>query len=274
MKCHYCGTELPENASFCRHCGTRRAETQSAEPVYQAPQSIYQTPPAPQSVYQAPPEPRTPVNPYEFPMPKAAPLFDEADFTWKPRGEMESGAAAAATAEETFPVINAAPLPVQESPRIQLPVKRSLVKMIFLSILTFGIYPVVIWSRIVTELNIAASRHDGRRTMSYFGMLMLSPITLGIYALVWMHEFSDRIGCELRRRDLGYKFGAGDFWLWNFLYSLLILASGAVLFILIPNLHYAVWAVLGLASAVGPFVYIHKLMKSMNYLNGDFNLRG
>ena len=132
-------------------------------------------------------------------------------------------------------------------PRIQLPTKRGLGKMIFLGLLTLGIYPIVIWSRIVTELNIAASRYDGKRTMPYFAACMLAPITLGIYAWVWIHSFCNRIGDELRRRGIDYKFGASTFWLWGVLGSLII---------------------------VGPFIFTHKLMKSMNLINADFNIRG
>ena len=132
-------------------------------------------------------------------------------------------------------------------PRIQLPTKRGLGKMIFLGLLTLGIYPIVIWSRIVTELNIVASRYDGKRTMPYFAACMLAPITLGIYAWVWIHNFCNRIGDELRRRGIDYKFGASTFWLWGMLGSLII---------------------------VGPFIFTHKLMKSMNLINADFNIRG
>ena len=136
---------------------------------------------------------------------------------------------------------------VVPAPRIELPVKRGLGRMIFLGLLTLGIYPTVIWSRIVTELNIAASRHDGRRTVSYFGACMLSLLTLGIYGWVWMHNFCSRIGEELQRRGVDYRFGASTFWLWGVLGSLIV---------------------------VGPFIFTHKLMKSMNLINADFNVKG
>lgn len=140
-----------------------------------------------------------------------------------------------------------APAPVRSRPNIQLPTRRSLTKMFFLGILTAGIYPLVIMSRIASELNIAASRCDGRRTMPYFASLPLIPLTLGIYGLVWMHGLCSRIGCELTRRGIRYDFGASDFWLWNMLGSLIL---------------------------IGPFVFTHKLMKAMNLVNGDFNFAG
>lgn len=132
-------------------------------------------------------------------------------------------------------------------PALMLPTGRRLWKMVLFGILTFGIYPTVIWSRIVTELNIAASRHDGKRTMPYFGMVTITPLTLGILPFVWIHRLCGRIGAELTRRGLGYRFGSRDFWLWNVLGSLII---------------------------VGPFVFTHRLMKAMNKINEDFNSHG
>lgn len=48
--------------------------------------------------------------------------------------------------------------PQYYAPALQLPTGRSLVKMIFLSLITFGIYGIVIQSRISSEINITASR--------------------------------------------------------------------------------------------------------------------
>ena len=53
-----------------------------------------------------------------------------------------------------------------------------------LGLLTLGIYPVVIWSRIVTEVNIVASRYDGKKTTHYCLMLFVfSWLTFGIAPL-------------------------------------------------------------------------------------------
>ena len=134
-----------------------------------------------------------------------------------------------------------------DSPALQLPDRRSLWKMVLFGILTLTIYPTVIWSRMVTELNIAASRYDGRRTMPFFAMAMLAPVMLGIFPLVWLHRFTGRIGSELNRRGIEYRFGSRDFWLWGVLGSLIV---------------------------VGPFIFTHKLMKSMNMINDDFNRCG
>lgn len=85
--------------------------------------------------------------------------------------------------------------------------------MIFLSMITFGIYEMVIWTKIVGEINITASRYDGKRTCPYFPALFLSMITYGVFAFVWQHKFSERVGAEVKRRGYNYEFGAADFWL-------------------------------------------------------------
>lgn len=135
----------------------------------------------------------------------------------------------------------------RDVPVLRLPVKRSLVKMVFLGLLTLGIYPAVIWSRIVTELNLTASRHDGKRTMPFFAMVPLSVVTLGIFSFVWMHRFCRRVENELKRRSIPYAFGAKTFWWWNVLGSLIL---------------------------AGPFVFLHRLIRAMNLINEDYNFAG
>lgn len=133
------------------------------------------------------------------------------------------------------------------APVIQLKTNRGLLKTILLSIITFGIYGLVLYSNISSDINTIASRYDGKKTMHYCLLtFVVAPLTLGIGAIVWCHRISARIGNELSRRGLPYSFGAGSFWGWNVLGSLLF--------------------------GIGPFVYLHKLCKSMNILSADFNI--
>lgn len=130
----------------------------------------------------------------------------------------------------------------------QLDTTRGLLKYILLSLITCGIYGIIAMSSVSNDINIAASRYDGRRTMHYCLLFfVVAPVTCGIANLVWYHNISDRIGCELRRRRIPYVFGASDFWLWNILGSLIL---------------------------VGPFIYAHKMFKAMNYICHDYNMRG
>lgn len=208
MNCHYCGAELAEGVVFCGNCGTRRAKIQEETPEIITEKEAEQVFPV-----------------IEVP----APVGEKSQRpAYVPYGAPERTVAT-------------------RTPAIQLPVKRGLCKMIFLGILTLGIYPLVIWCRIVTELNIVASRYDGERTMSYLGSALLGPITLFVYPLIWIHDFCRRIGAELKRRCIAYDFSAASFWLWN---------------------------VLGCLILVGPFIFTYKLMKAMNLLNADYNVNG
>lgn len=130
----------------------------------------------------------------------------------------------------------------------QLNANRSLLKLILLGLITFGIYPIVFYSGISNDINIVASRYDGKKTMHYCLLLFLvAPITFGIAGLVWSHKISNRIGNELRRRNIAYSFSAADFWLWCIVGSLII---------------------------VGPFIYVYKLAKSTNMLASHYNING
>lgn len=137
---------------------------------------------------------------------------------------------------------------MQNAPVRQLKTNKGLVKYILLSLITFGIYPLVIMSSISSDINLIASRYDGKKTMHYCLLFFVfSWLTFGIAPIVWMHRLSNRIGNELSRRGIDYKFGAGTFW---------------------------GWGVLGSFIVVGPFIYYHKLFKSMNLLCENYNING
>lgn len=130
----------------------------------------------------------------------------------------------------------------------QLKTNKGLLKTILLSIVTLGIYPLVVMSAVSNDINIVASRYDGKKTMHYCLLFFIvAPITFGIGSIVWFHKISNRIGAEIKRRGISYNFGASDFWLWNVLGTLII---------------------------VGPFVYMHKLFKAVNLMNAHYNVNG
>ncbi len=156
--------------------------------------------------------------------------------------------APAAQAIPTPVAPTAAPYVASTAPVGQLKTNRGLIKFILLSIITFGIYPLVVMSVISTDINTIASRYDGRKTMHYcLVFFIFSWLTCGIVPLVWSHKISNRIGNELTRRGIAYSFGAGTLWGWGILGSLIL---------------------------VGPFIYTHKLLKSMNLLCAHYNVNG
>ena len=134
------------------------------------------------------------------------------------------------------------------APVAQLKTNRGLIKLILLSLVTFGIYPLVLWSSVSNDINTIATRYDGKKTTHYLLMaFVFSWLTFGIAPFVWSHKICARIGNELTRRGIGYSFGAGTFWGWN---------------------------ILGAFIGIGPLVYTHKLLKAMNKLSEHYNVYG
>ena len=135
-----------------------------------------------------------------------------------------------------------------QKPACQLKTNRGMIKFILLSAITFGIYGIVVMSAISSDINMIAGRYDGKKTMHFCLLAFIfSWLTFGIAPIVWYHRISARIGAELRRRGIAYSFGAGSFWGWEVLGSLIF---------------------------VGPFIYLHKLCKSMNLLAEHYNVNG
>lgn len=138
--------------------------------------------------------------------------------------------------------------PYSAGPAAQLKTNRSFLKVLLLSLVTFGIYAIVCYGHITDDVNLVCSRYDGRKTMNFYLLsLVVAPITCGIASIVWMHNICDRIGRELNRRQLGYSFGSQDFWLWGVLGSLIL---------------------------VGPFIFVHKFFKAVNMMNDSYNKIG
>ncbi|MBQ1186567.1 MAG: DUF4234 domain-containing protein [Clostridia bacterium] len=128
---------------------------------------------------------------------------------------------------------------------VRLKTNRGLLKCILLSFLTFGIYGIVVMSEVSDTVNFVATRFDGKKTMHFCLMtFVFSWLTFGVAPFVWFHRISARIGNVLKVRNIPYSFGAGSFWGWYILGSLI---------------------------GVGPFIYTHKLFKAMNLMCADFN---
>ena len=127
----------------------------------------------------------------------------------------------------------------------QLKTSRGLLKYILFSLITLGIYPIVMFSLISDELNTVCK--DNKRTTQYWLLWFLSMVTLSIPIFIWNHTASNRMGNELKRRGINYSISASTFWGWGFL---------------------------GVFIFIGPFVYLYKFLKASNLLNADFNQKG
>lgn len=261
VPCCHCGKPIRSSARFCVYCGT----CQTAAPVQEPPAEV-------------------PVTPDDVPAPDTEPAAEPA-FAPIPEPVIEQEPENEPISYVTAPVppvnINIAPTAVPTlRPAYQLPTHRGLLKMLLLGLVTFMIYPLVIMSRISGEINMVASRHDGKRTIHFLFVPVLSALTLGIYSFVWIHKLCNRIGQQLQRRNIDYRFGAGNFWLWNCLWGIIGAVLMLILLALLP-MHpelagYAVliYIIIGLLIVIGPLVFEHQLMKATNLMNQDYNLNG
>ena len=136
----------------------------------------------------------------------------------------------------------------QKSFAAQLKTNRSMIKMILLSLITCGIYGLITYGQISEDVNLVCFPHDGRKSMNFYLLFFLvGPVTLEIATLVWMNNICERMGTELKRRQIDFSFGAKDFWGWGFFGSLIL---------------------------VGPFIFLHKFIKASNLLNENYNQFG
>ncbi len=151
--------------------------------------------------------------------------------------------------EEVEETVETAEAPkASTAPANQLKTNRALWKCILLGPITLGIYPLVVMVKASKDINTIASKYDGKKTMNFFVVCLLSAITLGILPLVWCTKFFGRIGNEIKRRGIDYKIGKGTFWGWGIFGSLL--------------------------CCIGPIVCGHKFFKAMNLLSKDYNAKG
>lgn len=247
--CPKCGSNVADGLKFCPNCGTAiqavapTQAPQSAQPFtpQAAPQPVQPVPPvAPQAAPQATPQASPQATPVPPAYPQSAPQGPGSQMYYDPQPQPQP------QPQQQFVQNNF--YQTAGRPAKQLKTNRGLLKVILLSMITFGIYGLVVMSEVSTSINTIASRYDGKKTMhALLVVFVFSWLTLGIVPLVWSHKISARIGDELRRRGIDYSFGAGTFW---------------------------GWSVLGALIIVGPFIFCHKLLKSMNLLSESYNLIG
>ena len=83
---------------------------------------------------------------------------------------------------------------------------RGLFKLILLAPLTFGLYAIYFWYKYAQDVNLMCDG-DGKHTTNYLVVLLLTPLTLGIYPLVWVKNMQDRLrncgnekGCNIAQK--------------------------------------------------------------------------
>ena len=86
--------------------------------------------------------------------------------------------------------------------------ERSFLAYVLLSIITFGIYPIIYWTKISNEVNILCEG-DGKKTMKYVYAWLLNIPTLGIFGLVWEYQLAQRLKENASRYNLRFCEGGG-----------------------------------------------------------------
>ena len=130
--------------------------------------------------------------------------------------------------------------------RTMLSTNRRFWKWFFLSFITLGIYGIVFMCLYVRDLNTVC-RADGKKTMNYIGMLLLSVITCGIYGMVWTYNLGKRLEQGAVMRGLPPQTSGGSLLCWQIFGSLIV---------------------------VGPFIAQAKMINALNALCVDYNAKG
>lgn len=92
--------------------------------------------------------------------------------------------------------------------------ERSFLLYVFLTAITFGIYPIVYWSKISNEVN-ALCEGDGKKTMKYIYVWLLNFVTFGIFGVIWEHKLANRLKENAARYNLNFSEGGAIVTVYN-----------------------------------------------------------
>ena len=133
---------------------------------------------------------------------------------------------------------------VEKQTKVLLKTDRNALKFILLSIVTLGVYSVIFYISLSFDIDKIARRHDGKKTFNYLFACIFALFTFSIVLAIWNYHVAERIGDELKRRNIDFEFGSGTYLGWGYFGSLII---------------------------VGPYIYAFKICKAMNLLCEDYN---
>ncbi len=98
--------------------------------------------------------------------------------------------------------------------------KRSIALFVFLSIITFGIYGVVMICIMSKEIN-QICEGDGKHTIFYLIPWLVSPFTLFIWPIIWFYQAMERLCDNAYRYGVTVKHSGGEYILWTVVGSLI-----------------------------------------------------
>ena len=121
---------------------------------------------------------------------------------------------------------------------------RGVIAYWFLSLITFGIYPLYFIHRVHVELN-EVCKDDGKKTRGFFLYFFFGLITIGIYPICWWCFAANRMNDCMTRNNMKPRIGAVSWLCWNIFGSLLF--------------------------GLGPIIAMYKFIHSLNDVNEIHN---
>ncbi|GHU62049.1 hypothetical protein FACS189418_2750 [Clostridia bacterium] len=91
--------------------------------------------------------------------------------------------------------------------------QKSLLKFIFYSLITCGIYSFYILHQSVEEIN-KMCEGDGNSIPDFWKIFLLSVLTCGVYGLVMIYQVAQRLQANAPKYDLCFDDGGGTVLLW------------------------------------------------------------
>ena len=90
----------------------------------------------------------------------------------------------------------------------KLTTERSLLKVLFFSVITLGIYDLFFLHRLAKDVNTVCYE-DEKRTSGIFALVILSVLTLGIYQIFWWYRIAHLISAAQRRAKMNNVISPG-----------------------------------------------------------------
>jgi hypothetical protein len=92
---------------------------------------------------------------------------------------------------------------------------------------------------------------------------------LTIFLFIWLFRISDRIGKELKRREVNYKFGASTFV--TYFVVPLVAVYSIIIILQFCGVEENKASISGGVPSILTYVYFYKLITAMNHLNKAYN---
>lgn len=149
-----------------------------------------------------------------------------------------------------------------------LPFQRKVWKVYLLSLVTLGIYGLILNFSMAKETNVSCAE-DGKHTMNFWGAFLLSIITFGIFGLVWTCCWLSREANYLKRHGKTPKLTGGGYVAFFFVIMLLTVLSQLAL--ADGSLTAVVALMVNVAILIISIVILSLFVKQHNEVNRTYN---